>query len=61
MMVEKIVTLEELIKLLDLKKDTVLTINYNEWYHNHPLGKLEFECKITMKQSKELIKKLGLK
>lgn len=41
-MTEKILTVEEIIKKFEkLPKNTVVTVEYNKWLHNHPIGKIQ--------------------
>ena len=42
-MTEKLLTVEELIKELGkLPKNSVVSVEYNEWLHNHPINKFKF-------------------
>ena len=41
-MTEKLYTIQELITELEkLPKNNVVTVEYNEWLHNHPFGKFK--------------------
>ena len=42
-MTKKLLTVEELIKEFEkLPKNTVVNVEYDEWLHNHPIGKFKF-------------------
>ena len=42
-MIEKLLTVEELIKEFEkLPKNTVVSVEYDKWLHNHPIGKFKF-------------------
>ena len=46
-MTEKLLTVEELIKELEkLPKNSVVSVEYNEWLHNHPFGKIQVTLSI---------------
>lgn len=46
-MTEKLLTVEELIKEFEkIPKDSVITVKYNKWLHNHPVGKIQFTLSI---------------
>ena len=46
-MTEKLVTVEELIKEFEkLPKNTVVNVEYDEWLHNHPFGKIQVTLSI---------------
>lgn len=41
-MTEKLLTVDELIKELEkLPKNSVVSVEYNKWLHNHPVGKIQ--------------------
>ena len=41
-MTEKLLTVKELItELKKLPKDNVITVGYDKWLHNHPVGKIQ--------------------
>ena len=46
-MTEKLLTVKELItELKKLPKDNVITVEYNQWLHNHPVGKIQVTLSI---------------
>ena len=46
-MIEKLLTVEELIKEFEkLPKNTVVNVEYDEWLHNHPFGKIQVTLSI---------------
>ena len=46
-MTEKLLTVEELIKELEkLPKNSVVSVEYNKWLHNHPTGKIQVTLSI---------------
>ena len=46
-MSEKLLTVEELIKEFEkIPKDSVITVKYNKWLHNHPVGKIQVTLSI---------------
>lgn len=47
-MTEKLLTVEELIKELGkLPKNSVVSVEYNKWLHNHPVGKIQVTLSIN--------------
>lgn len=47
-MTEKLLTIEELITELEkLPENTVIKVEYNEWLHNHPHGKIQVTLSIN--------------
>lgn len=46
-MTEKLLTIKELItELRKLSDNTVIKVEYNQWLHNHPQGKIQFTMSI---------------
>lgn len=46
-MTEKLLTVNELIKELGkLPENAVVKVEYNQWLHNHPQGKIQFTMSI---------------
>ena len=46
-MTEKLLTVDELIKELGkLHKNSVVSVEYNKWLHNHPVGKIQVTLSI---------------
>ena len=46
-MTEKLLTVKELItELGKLSDNTVIKVEYNEWLHNHPVGKIQVTLSI---------------
>ena len=46
-MTEKLLTVKELItELGKLSVNTVIKVEYNEWLHNHPVGKIQVTLSI---------------
>lgn len=47
-MTEKLLTVNELItELKKLPKDNVITVEYSQWLHNHPVGKIQITLSIN--------------
>ena len=46
-MTKKLLTVEELIKEFEkLPKNSVVSVEYDEWLHNHPFGKIQVTLSI---------------
>ena len=46
-MTEKLLTVEELIKEFEkLPKNSVVSVEYDKWLHNHPIGKVQVTLSI---------------
>lgn len=46
-MIEKLLTVKELItELGKLSDNTVIKVEYDEWLHNHPFGKIQVTLSI---------------